>query len=86
MTSEEWGPWIDHDGKGCPIPRGTMFQAETEDRGVLAAEICKGGRSWNWAFRNQFDPVIRYRVRKPRGMTVLEEALREIETPEGVNA
>lgn len=28
--SEEWGPWIEHDGKGCPLPVGIMCEAEGE--------------------------------------------------------
>ena len=22
-----WGPWIEHDGAGCPVPVGTLVQA-----------------------------------------------------------
>lgn len=25
-----WSSWIDHDGKGCPLPVGTAFQAKVE--------------------------------------------------------
>lgn len=24
--SEEWGPWIEHDGSGCPIKRGELAE------------------------------------------------------------
>lgn len=24
ITEEAWGPWIEHDGKGLPVPRGTL--------------------------------------------------------------
>lgn len=24
VSSENWGPWIDHDGKGFPVPIGTL--------------------------------------------------------------
>jgi hypothetical protein len=25
--SDEWGPWIEHDGKGCPVPLGVLVEA-----------------------------------------------------------
>lgn len=28
--TEEWGPWIEHDGTRCPLPVGTVFQAQAK--------------------------------------------------------
>jgi hypothetical protein len=28
MSDEQWGPWIEHDGKGQPVPDGTIVQME----------------------------------------------------------
>jgi hypothetical protein len=100
--SAEWGPWIEHDGKGCPC-RGEYVQAI--DRGRVTAEFVAGtqlcaGRmfevaeswtdnmpnAWTWGSmrrRSQYE-IIRYRIRKPRGMTILESLLEDL--PEGVDA
>ncbi len=85
--SEEWGPWIEHDGGGCPC--AFMYAQFVCERPItrhphhyirIDAYTCEGivmkggmGRrenSWNWRAGNK---IIRYRIRKPRGMTVLEK-------------
>jgi hypothetical protein len=100
--SEEWGPWIEHDGKGCPC-RGEYVQAT--DRGGVTAEfvagtqMCKGREpvfchawrqylpnAWTWGSmpgREQYE-IIRYRIRKPRGLTILEGLLEKL--PDEVDA
>lgn len=77
----EWGPWIEHDGKGCPC-RGEYVHIVYEDQ----IEFCGiagsgeyGGKSWDWSNAGLFSRVIRYRIRKPRGLTILESVLREVE-------
>jgi len=83
-VSGEWGPWVEHDGKGCPcvglwvkavlegVP-GRFFEAE----GEAADEGC-----WRWVNWHSVAPdalrtsrLIRYRIRKPKGMAVLEGIL-----------
>jgi hypothetical protein len=83
---EEWGPWTDHDGKGCPVPTWTYVQAEFSDGDVLEGVVdpgdgCKNGGHWNWklCYITGRIPIIRYRIRKPRGMTILKEILAEVE-------
>jgi len=66
QDSEEWGPWIKHDGKGCPVPVGTFGQAELADIGIVDFRAMCGsayhgpyvhgykvdGRScWDWEFK-----------------------------------
>lgn len=93
--SSEWGPWIEHDGKGCPCVR-EYVQAVAERMPGDFVEVegpCgeKGGESWNWEFwlrrdvdGNLFARIIRYRIRKPRGLIILESLLENL--PEEVDA
>lgn len=98
--SDEWGPWIEHDGKGCPC-RGQIAHVVLKNaNGVLMHGTDRRGRyvapgewvglvsppdhggSWTWG--NGYNPVLRYRIRKPRGLTILEGLLENL--PEGVDA
>lgn len=88
--SEEWGPWIEHDGRGCPCVG--MFVE------LVALCVCLGElpprrgtplatstlMSWDWANHPKYTAVLRYRIRKPRGMVVLEGQLADLR--EGVEA
>ena len=38
--SEEWGPWVEHDGKGCPC-RGMIVESEQAD-GLIEIHIADG--------------------------------------------
>lgn len=95
MVSEEWGPWIEHDGKGCPC-EGMWVRAEYAD-GEVSEHIAMGYlwpgegqvvNCWDWgecAICDCLDwRVIRYRIRKPRGMVILEALLTNL--PETVDA
>ena len=85
--SEEWGPWIEHDGSGVPVPRGTVCEIECRDRkcGLIWVEQPKleseGGDCFLWGsvpeeYRHL--EIIRYRIRKPRGLTILEGLLENL--------
>jgi hypothetical protein len=73
MSDEgEWGPWIEHDGSHLP-PHGTMTQATFDDCQTLTGIIdCKDETHLDaFLWRQEADiasHVIRYRVRKPRGL------------------
>lgn len=99
-VSEEWGPWIEHDGKWCPC-KGQYAQwvwdNGMEREGIAGTRLVKArtGRvvgavygegyrnAWIWA-TSPARKVICYRIRKPRGLTILEGLLEEL--PEGVDA
>lgn len=80
-----WGPWIEHDGKGCPCV-GMYVQAEHVNI-ILSEGIAGLSDGKCWTYGNKQDmvtwtigsngkrgiPVIRYRIRKPKGLTLLEE-------------
>mgnify|MGYP001184935551 FL=1 len=76
--SDEWGPWIEHDGKGCPCV-GQMVDVVYKD-GETAESVWGGpviatcSHSWFW-LRPRPWSIIRYRIRKPRGLTILEGLL-----------
>lgn len=47
-----WSDWIEHDGKGCPLPLGTLYQAVGEGPvGVFREfeDIVAQGWSWDWS-------------------------------------
>lgn len=74
----EWGPWIEHDGKGCPCA-GKVVQVWLfcPVRGDLPVETVvagsKGGESWDWRNYPILTKVIRYRIRRPLVREYLEE-------------
>jgi hypothetical protein len=82
MMDEEWGPWIEHDGKGCPCV-GMLVESE-DVVGQVQQHIAKGTvkepgfeyvDSWNWqecnaALRPDWK-IIRYRIRKPKALREL---------------
>jgi len=85
--SDEWGPWIEHDGKGCPLPVGTLVHR------VFAKGIGYGGvvppgstehisrvhpgefGSWDHSIGHV--QVIRYRLHRP---TALREMIDRAES------
>lgn len=80
-TEQEWGPWIDHDGKGYPpevIGRVCQVTQVCQSRGFFtdAEFVCLGrwpdGGSWNWGNYPETTKIIRYRIRKHRAMKLLQ--------------
>lgn len=79
--AEEWGPWIQHDGKGCPLSSGTAVMLRHVDAfGRVSTYATNIGRDLDhpdWDHRNSrkvltwrgmkglAGPVIAYRVRRP---------------------
>lgn len=102
MSDDLWGPWIDHDGKGCPC-RGAMVES-VDACGVAMIHIA-GGISvdpvtgelrasyvneascdlWDWAecasWRRYDARIVRYRVKRPRGLTILKKLIENLPAP-----
>ena len=92
--SEEWGPWIEHDGKGCPVIKGITVEAvfsqpfgEEIRQGVAGSD---GGASWLWrkiryvgivCYDTRSAPIIRYRVRRPKAMQQLIQMVENLPAP-----
>lgn len=80
--TEEWGPWIEHDGKGCPCV-GMMVEvvrryiSGDEDAAIGIAYL--PAQSWDWGNAPKWARILRYRIRKPKGMSVLEGILKDVE-------
>lgn len=88
--SDEWGPWQLHDGKGCPC-RGAFGQFVFADilaryrvEHVLEARAhgdVSERSAWLWENAADVLVIIRYRIRKPRGLTILENLLADLPAP-----
>ena len=86
--------WIEHDGKGCPC-FGQWVAVWHEGMSGIVLEIegragQDGGESWDWRkfgaiSKNgkRITKIIRYRIRKPRGLTILENLVASLDAPEG---
>ena len=71
--SEEWGPWIEHDGNGCTCI-GMRVQVMFNDRANTVRESVAIGSpaAWVWSFESfKWAKVIRYRIRRPRALLQL---------------
>lgn len=83
MSEETWGPWIEHDGKGCPVGDGVAVNA-TDCRGRETISCFRyGGESWDWSNWPEYTRIIRFRIRKPRGLTILENLIADLPAPVG---
>jgi hypothetical protein len=97
--ADEWGPWVDHDHKGVPVPFGTIVHRKLDTYAdwvhgspceptkdvigpVEPSETlvwCGGGTQRDEEGRTYITPrVVRYRVRRFRGLTALEEIARGV--------
>ena len=78
QQQDEWGPWIDHDGRGCPVV-GMVIEFHCkfyggEEEKHIGRVSRRFASSMVWRSPHAFD-FLRYRIRKPRGMAILEQAL-----------
>lgn len=96
--SEDWGPWIEHKGGPCPCVGQFVHEvygdgAENElggwepgnGRAISNNEwigIAEDNPSWRWD--DEFYPIVRYRLKKPKGMQVLEGILKTSFASHGV--
>lgn len=85
-NGELWGPWVIHDGKGCPLKPGVIAEVVAQDRFGFAMRTIatiEGGSysSWNWEFYPELKKIIRYREKKPKGLQILETRMQEKDAP-----
>jgi len=91
--SDDWGPWIEHDGNGCPCVGEwvhVLFDhkslREASSTMTLIADGWEavgtpfGGASW-YSTKSIACHVIRYRIRRPRGMAILNAILTNLPAP-----
>lgn len=85
---EQWGPWIEHDGRGGKHLAGEWLHIIGADgrqgEGMLRFG-CGPASLWHWdtlTMKNYHKRVIRYRIRKPRGLTILQELIENLPVKE----
>lgn len=97
MSEEQWGPWIDHDGSARPLMVGTYIQIELEHETSESHAIKRGWKfinrktlegilssRYNLSWGKDINRCLRYRIRKPKGLSILQDILREVEDDGGV--
>lgn len=76
---DEWGPVVIHDGKGCPIPVGTLVRIKFFDKDAPITGLVVGNKGGSWIWGDPKDkatwsksvdgklclPVIEYQLKKP---------------------
>lgn len=98
--SEEWGPWEEHGGRSVPVSIGALVNAifDDGDEAVFregsndlsesreGMEVSgEGTAGWVWdETPYPYTKIIRYRIRKPKGLQILEAILQDL--PETVEA
>ena len=93
MSDDVWGPWVDHDGMGCPC-EGQYVQVECADgeltEGVAGSKCRSEGvnvhrgflSAWYWPNGTaEGKRIVRYRIRKPRGLAILQELIENLPAP-----
>jgi hypothetical protein len=76
-----WGPWVDHDGKGCPIHHKTMIQVRgvyTGGRGFIFEgmffpEDCGKWVSWSWEILGFTTKIMSYRLPVNRHVELMKK-------------
>jgi cellulase/cellobiase CelA1 len=65
----EWGPWVDHDGMGCPVQNGVLVNVCGYASNGQFEEYTEAAKStWlGWVWSNG-PRITRYRIRKPRAL------------------
>lgn len=80
--SEEWGPWIEHGGTRVPDVVGKVVHCVYKDGGEVIDMAEGNPAAWIAGYSPGFIPIIRYRIRKPRGLVILEEIANGVRQPE----
>lgn len=88
MTAE-WGEWKEHDGGPQPVDSGAIVSVEfriapPEGTCIFGNPDCDFAGTWFWHHDGSPDDIIRYRIRKPRGLVILENLIADL--PEEVRA
>lgn len=91
--SDEWGPWIEHNGARIPdeFCVGDVVQVVSECNETGSLDLSpprvvqpEDFVRYNWFWGESSHDTLRYRIRKPRGLTILESLLADL--PEEVSA
>lgn len=91
--AEEWGPWIDHDGRGCPLAVGVAVIIRHENAAgkisTYPARVCRDVDHPDWDHRNfrrlvawrgmegVAGRVLAYRLRRPDALRRLVDMVED---------
>lgn len=83
---QEWGPWVIHDGLGCPLRSGTIVEVCFQDAFGYKSTVvtCVAGgeySSWNWEHYPELKKIVRYREKKPKGLQMLRDLVANLDVP-----
>lgn len=78
-----WGPWIRHNGRGCPLPAGTLVEVVCEDCFGFAMRLVDrvsgdSDSSWDWRNHPRLKRITRYRVQAPPRTVTAQPRVREL--------
>ena len=86
-ANPEWGPWRRHLGGDMPVSNGTVVEVITlvRTKDGVNRKVGVAGKdlrvSWGWTPENRDTypaaPIDFYRVKKPKGLALLERLLEE---------
>lgn len=67
MDDKSWGPWLEHDGKKCPVPVGTFVLVDIPAVGILegvagCSSTCGGPCKMHGG---QDDPLLSHWIGRP---------------------
>lgn len=84
--SEEWGPWIEHDGGAQPVAGHVLVAVEfrrppSKLAWCFGDPKCDRASVWDWRHEGEIDDIIRYRVRKPRALKQLRDMVENLPAP-----
>ena len=88
--SEEWGPWIEHDGAHVPTEFGVgdIVQLVSENNKTGQLEVSAPRKveprdfvRYNWFWGESSHDTLRYRIRKPRGLAILQSLIVDLPAP-----
>lgn len=91
-NEEEWGPWISHTPGPCPVMVGVYIMIDAVKpwsgeiitlEGVVSQENTTH-EVWYSYGDGVWGRITRYRIKKPKGLKILEEILENL--PETQNA
>lgn len=81
--SEEWGPLVFHCGDDmprCPCP-GMWIKAVGGHGGKYEGLSHAEKLDPHWAWHDEFEPIVAYRIRRPRALLQLIEMVKNLPAP-----
>lgn len=82
QQDEEWGPFIEHDGRGWPVKVGQYVHVIFADGDQVVETAVTDGTGWYWAECDAVGcpdwKIVRYRVKIPRALAELRALIADL--------